>query len=67
MEELDYPISWDEIMKATTKLANDKSQGLNGVPPNALKVLDDAKLSWLILFYNQFWNSQADFDEWHKG
>ena len=66
MEKLDHPISWDEIMKATTKLANDKSPGLNGVPPNEFKALDDANLSWLLLFYNQFWHSQADFDEWHK-
>ena len=21
----------------------------------------------LLLFYNQFWHSQADFDEWHEG
>ena len=67
MEELDHPISWDEIKKSTTKLANDKSPGLNGVPPNAFKALDNSNLSWLPLLYNQFWHSQADFDEWHEG
>ena len=35
IEELDHPISWDWIKKSTTKLANDKSPGLDGVPPNS--------------------------------
>ena len=54
MDKLDQPISRDEIKKSTTKLANDKEPGLNSVPPNAFKALDDANLSWLLLFYNQF-------------
>ena len=45
MDELDQPISWDEINKSTTKLANDKAPGLNGVPPNVFKALGDANLS----------------------
>ena len=67
MEELDQPISWDEIKKATTNLANDKSPGLNGVPHNAFKALDNANLSYILLFYNQFWHIQADFDKCHEG
>ena len=62
MDKLDHPISWDEIKKATTKLANEKAPGLNGVPPNLFKALDDINLSWFLLFYNQFWHIQADFD-----
>ena len=54
MDELDHPILWDEIKKATTKLANDKAPGLNSVLPNALKALYDANLSWLLILYNQF-------------
>ena len=67
MDELDQPISWDKIKKATTKLANDKSLGINSVPTNAFKALNDTKLSWILLFYNQFWHSRADFDKWHEG
>ena len=66
MDELYHSISWDEIKKSTTKLANEKTPGLDGVPPNTFKALDDANLSWLVIFYNQFWHSQADFDKWHK-
>ena len=54
MDELDQHISWDEIKKYTTELSNDKSPGLNGVQPNAFKTVDDANLSWILLFYNQF-------------
>ena len=67
MDELDQPISQDEINKPTKKLANDKAPGINGVPPNSFKALDDENLSWLLLFYNQLWHIQADFDKWHEG
>ena len=67
MEKLYHHISWHEINKATNKLANDKETGLNCVPPNAFKALDNLNLSWLLLFYNQLWHRQADFDEWQKG
>ena len=67
MDELDHPISWDEIKKSITKIATDEAPGLNAVPPNAFKALYDENLSWILLFYNHFWNSQADFDKWHEG
>ena len=66
MDKLDHPISWNDIKKSTTKLANDKSPELNGVPPNVFKSLDDANITWLLIFYNQFWHSQAEFDECHE-
>ena len=67
MDELDHPISWGEIKKSTTKLAEDKAPGLNSVPPNAFKALDDENISWIPLFYNQFLNIKADFDKWYEG
>ena len=50
MEKLYQPISWDEIKKSTTKLANDKAPGLNGVTPDSFKALDGENLSWILLF-----------------
>ena len=47
MDELYHTISWYDIKKSTTNLTNEKSPGLNGVPPNAFKALDDKNLSWL--------------------
>ena len=66
MEEIYHTISWDEI-KTTTKLANNKAPELNVVSSNAFKALDDINISCILIFYNQFCNSQADFGEWHKG
>ena len=67
MDELNQHITWYLIKKPTTKLANDKARGLNGVPTNAFKAIDDKNLSWILLFYSQFWHSQYDFDKWHEG
>ena len=50
MDKLYKPISWDDKEKSTTKLANNKAPGLNYVPPNAFKALDDVNLCWLLLF-----------------
>ena len=66
-DELYQPISWDEKNKAITKLANDKAPGLNGIPPNVFKALDNTNLSWILLLYDQFWHIQADFDKGHEG
>ena len=33
--QIDKPIEWDEFMQAIRKLANEKSPGLNEVPPDA--------------------------------
>ena len=59
--------SWDDIKKSTTKLANNKAPGLNGVTPNKFKALDEVNLSWLMIFYNQFWNIQANLEKLHEG
>ena len=37
MKELDSPPEWAEFIIAVVDLTNDKSHGLNGVPPNAFK------------------------------
>ena len=50
MDELDHPISWGEIKTSTTKLKENKAPGLNVVPPNAFKALNDVNLSGILLF-----------------
>ena len=65
MEELDQYISWYNINKSTTKLAKDKAPEINSVPPDSFKSLGDTNLSWLLIFYNQLWNSQSEFDKFH--
>ena len=41
MEELDDPPLWKKYIFAIQELTNDKSPGLNGVPPNAFKSISE--------------------------
>ena len=66
MQEIYQPISWDEIKTTVTKLINDKAPGLNKVPPNAFKALNDDKLTQLLECFNKYWIEENDFDQWHK-
>ena len=65
--ELDANISWEELRRAITKLANGKSPGLNDVPPDAFKALTVDNLKTLLDFLNSFWDDEVDFEEWHEG
>ena len=67
MLELDTPISWNELQTAVTKLSNGKSPGLNEVPPDAFKALDDDNLHIILSFFNAYWNDETDFAKWHEG
>ena len=55
MPELDTLISWEELKQAITKISNGKSPGLNDVPPDAFKALDDQNLLTLMNFLNSSW------------
>ena len=46
----DNLISWEEVKLAVTKLSNGKPPGLNDVPPDALKSLDNQNLLTLLEF-----------------
>ena len=48
--KLDVPIKWAELKEAIRKSANGKSTGLNDVPPDAFKALDDTNLLTLLDF-----------------
>ena len=48
-------------------LTNDKSPGLNGVPPNAFKAMSPENLKVHFNFILEFWNDNMDFEEWHEG
>ena len=60
-------ITWKEFRKAVTKLQNDKSPRENGVPPNAFKSLDAENLKIVYEYICDFWEGNADYDEWHTG
>ena len=52
MLELYTLISWKELKQAIKNISNGKSPGLNDVPPNAFKALDEQNLLNLINFFN---------------
>ena len=54
MYELNDPIAWAELKTAIAKPANEKSPGLNKVPPNAFKSLSNTNLTHILTFFNQY-------------
>ena len=67
MGELDAPPLWTEYIRAIQELTNDKSPGLNGVPPNAFKSMSEENLRHHFNFITKFWEDKVDFEEWHEG
>ena len=54
-QEIYQPISWDELKAAVTNLTNDKAPGLNKLPHNAFKALNNDNLTHLLDFFNKYW------------
>ena len=67
MQEIDQPILWYELKAAVKKLTNYREQGLNKIPPNVFKPLNDDNLTHLLKISNNYLLEETDFDEWHKG
>ena len=67
MPSLANDFTWKEFLVVITDLKNDKSPGLNGVPPNAFKCMDDKNLKIVFKFICDFWDAKADYIEWHEG
>ncbi len=42
LDAINVPITFREVKAAINKLKKGKSQGLNGIPPEALKAMNDA-------------------------
>ena len=67
MVELDNPPLWTEYILAIQELTNDKSPGLNGVPPNAFKSMSEENLRHHFNFITELWEDKVVFEEWHEG
>ena len=59
MGELDVPPSWTEIIGAIQELTNDKSPGLNGVPPNAFKSMSEENLRHYFRLHHRVLGGQS--------
>ena len=54
MLELNTLIYWKELKQEIKFLSNGKSPGLNNVPPNTFKALDEQNLLTLMNFFNSY-------------
>ena len=66
MGELDDPPLCTEYISAIQELTNNKSPGLNGVPPNAFKSMSEENLRHHFNFITKFWEDKVNFEEWHQ-
>ena len=66
MSKLYVPPSWKEFTEAVNDLTNDKSPGLNGVPPNAFKAMSPKNLKVHFNVILEFWNDNLYLEEWHE-
>ena len=67
MGDLKVPPSWTEFISAIQELTNDKSPGLNDVPPNDFKSMSEQNLRHHFNFITEFWEDKVNFEEWHEG
>ena len=54
MQEIYQPISWDELKAAVPKFTNNKAPGLNKVPSNSFKALNNENLTHFLDFFNKY-------------
>ena len=65
MQNLDGDITWAELKRAVANLKTHKAPGLNEVPPEAFKSMDDNYLAQVLKYLNEFCNQESDFESWH--
>ena len=66
MQEIDQPISWDELKVAVKILTNDKVPWLNKVPPNGFKVLNNDNFTPLLNSFKKYFLEETGFGEWQE-
>ena len=65
--DIDHSIKWEEIKLLIAKLANEKSPGLNNIPPDAFKAPSNQNIDILLDLCNAYWNGDIEFDKYQKG
>ena len=55
------------VETSNNKYINGKSPGLNYVPPDAFKAIDDQNLLTLMNFFNSYWLEGSECTEWNEG
>ena len=65
LHDIDAPITFEEVNVAINKLKSGKSPGLNGIPPEAYKVMNSEMRQHVHKYIAAFFKGMTDFDSWH--
>jgi len=65
LTDIDSPITYEEVDAAINKLKHGKSPGLNGIPPEAYKAMNQEMRHRIHKIVSAFFDGEADYDEWH--
>jgi hypothetical protein len=63
---IDALITFKEVKRAINKLKKGKSPGFNGIPPEALKVMDDTPRRTVHKHVSNFFDGKTNHEWWHK-
>jgi len=63
---IDTPISFKEVRHAINKLKKGKAPGLNGLPPEALKAMDNIPKRIIHTHISDFFDGKTDHEGWHR-
>ena len=66
MTTLDNPITFAEVNRAINKLKKGKAPGLNGIPPEALKAMDNVSRRTIHRHVCDFFEGTIDHEGWHQ-
>ena len=66
LHTIDVPITFRELKAAINKLKKGKSLGLNGIPPEALKAMNDTPRRIVHKHVSDYFEGKADHEGWHK-
>ena len=63
---IDTPITFHEVKRAIAKLKKGKSPGLNGIPPEALKAMNNTHKRIVHKHISEFFEGQTDHEAWKQ-
>jgi len=66
MTSIDNPIRFAEVKRAINKLKKGKAPGLNGIPPEALKAMDNVSQRTVHRHVCDFFEGRVDHEGWHQ-
>jgi hypothetical protein len=66
LNAINMPITFREVKAAINKLKKGKSPGLNGIPPEALKAMNDTPRGIVHKHVSDFFKGKVDHKGWHK-